>query len=454
MLSTITQNKEAIIETVFEKSHFCFVAVDENGIITFLNDNYCRFLEVVREEAIGKHVTEVIENSRMHIVVKTGEEEIADLQYIRGNHMIANRIPVFSDGEVVGAVGTVLYRDTKEWMKMNTHIKNLLLELENYRKQLRKQTGASYSLHDIVGSSVKLNEVKEKIIKTSSGDVSILLIGESGTGKELFAHSIHQLSERHNKPFVKVNCAAIPEHLLESELFGYEGGAFTGAKKEGKMGKFEMADGGTLFLDEIADMPLNAQVKILRALQEREIERIGSEETRKIDVRIVAATNQSLEKLIEQDRFREDLYYRINVVRITIPPLRERPEDIRVLAKYILRSISNRTGNRVIDFEQDVLDFFLHYDWPGNVRELENVVESAVHLTNSEIITRNDLPEHMQPEMVFKDHRNSLKDILEKTEIKAIRAALRQAGGDKVKAAKLLGIGKSSFYEKTKKYGI
>src|SRR5699024_1153388 len=221
MLSTIERNKEAIIETVFEKSHFCFVVVDENGIITFLNDNYCQFLEVIKEDAIGKHVTEVIENTRMHIVVKTGEEEIANLQYIRGNHMIANRIPVFSDGIVVGAVGTVLYRDTKEWMKMNTHIKNLLLELENYRKQLKKQTGASYSLHDIVGSSVKLNDVKEKIIKTSSGDVSILLEGESGTGKELFAHSIHQLSERHNKPFVKVNCAAIPEHLLESELFGY-----------------------------------------------------------------------------------------------------------------------------------------------------------------------------------------------------------------------------------------
>jgi len=454
MLSTIERNKEAIIETVFEKSHFCFVVVDENGIITFLNDNYCQFLEVIKEDAIGKHVTEVIENTRMHIVVKTGEEEIANLQYIRGNHMIANRIPVFSDGIVVGAVGTVLYRDTKEWMKMNTHIKNLLLELENYRKQLKKQTGASYSLHDIVGSSVKLNDVKEKIIKTSSGDVSILLEGESGTGKELFAHSIHQLSERHNKPFVKVNCAAIPEHLLESELFGYEGGAFTGAKKEGKMGKFEMADGGTLFLDEIADMPLNAQVKILRALQEREVERIGSEETRKIDVRIVTATNQSLEMLIKQNRFRKDLYYRINVVSITIPPLRERPEDSRVLAKYLLRNISNRTGNRVIDFEQDVLDFFLHYEWPGNVRELENVVESAVHLTNSEMVAMNDLPDHMQPEIVFDHRSNRLKDILEKAEIKAIRNVLKKADGDKIKAAALLGIGKSSFYEKIKKYGL
>ncbi|SFE03986.1 PAS domain S-box-containing protein [Lentibacillus persicus] len=454
MLSTITRNKEAIIETVFEKSHYCFVAVDENGVVTFLNDSYCRFLEVDREKAIGKHVTEIIENTRMHIVVETGEEEIADLQYIRGNHMIANRIPVFSGGKVVGAVGTVLYRDTKEWMQMNTHIKNLLLELENYRKQLRNQTGANYSLHDIVGSSIRLNEVKEKIIKASSGDVSILLTGESGTGKELFAHSIHQLSERHNQPFVKVNCAAIPEHLLESELFGYEAGAFTGAKKEGKMGKFEMADGGTLFLDEIADMPLNAQVKILRVLQEREIERIGSEKTRKVDVRIVAATNQSLEKLIEQDDFRQDLYYRINVVQIAIPPLRERPEDIRVLAKYYLRNISNRTGNRVTDFEQEVLDFFLHYDWPGNVRELENVVESAVHLSSSEVITVDDLPDHMQVETYYNYQTNDLKDILEKAEITAIRNALRQTDGDKLKAAKLLGIGKSSFYDKLNKYGL
>lgn len=239
--------REEIIEAVFEKTNFCFVVVNEQGLITYLNKNYCDFIEVQLKDVLGKHVADVIENTRMHIVAQTGKEEIADLQYIKGNHMIANRIPLFAHGKLVGAVGTVLYKDTEEWKKMNSHIKDLLMEIENYQKKLSNPRGASYSLQDVVGSSVQINEIKEKIKKVSSGDASILLEGGSGTGKELFAHSIHNLSERSAKPFIKVNCAAIPMELLESELFGYEGGAFTGAKKEGKLGKFQLADGGTLF---------------------------------------------------------------------------------------------------------------------------------------------------------------------------------------------------------------
>lgn len=350
--------REEIIEAVFEKTNFCFVVVDEHGLVTYLNENYCRFIEVQLKDVLGKHVTEVIENTRMHIVAQTGKEEIADLQYIKGNHMIANRIPIFSEGRIVGAVGTVLYRDTKEWMKMNAHIKDLLLQIENYRKKLSNQNGAAYALHDIVASSIKMEKIKEKIKKVSSRDVSVLLKGESGTGKEMFAHSVHHLSERSTKPFIKINCAAIPEELLESELFGYAGGAFTGAKKDGKLGKFQLADGGTLFLDEIGDMSLNAQVKILRVLQEGEVEVLGSETTQKVDVRIIAATNQNLEQLIEENRFRADLFYRINVVPIEIPPLRERPEDIRVLAKFMLDKITKRIGKRVHGIQTEVMDFF------------------------------------------------------------------------------------------------
>lgn len=226
--------REEIIEAVFEKTNFCFVVVNREGLITYLNKNYCDFIEVTLDDVLGKHVTDVIENTRMHIVAETGTEEIADAQYIKGNHMIANRIPLFAEGELVGAVGTVLYKDTEEWKKMNSHVKALLLEIENYQKKLRNPKGATYSLNDIVGSSIQINDIKEKIKKVSSGDASILLEGGSGTGKELFAHSIHHLSERSAKPFIKVNCAAIPVDLLESELFGYEGGAFTGAKKKEK----------------------------------------------------------------------------------------------------------------------------------------------------------------------------------------------------------------------------
>ncbi|GAA0440057.1 sigma-54-dependent Fis family transcriptional regulator [Lentibacillus halophilus] len=454
MLSTIKEYKEEVIETVFEKSHFCFVAIDENGVITYLNNSYCHFLGVTKEESIGKHVTAIIENTRLHVVAETGQEEIADLQYIRGNHMVANRIPVFSNGKSVGAVGTVLYRDKKEWMKMNTHIKNLLLEIEHYRKRLNDDHGATYSLHDIVGSSPQLYDVKGKVKKLAPGDITILLQGESGTGKELFAHSIHQLSERHTAPFIKINCAAIPEGLLETELFGYVPGAFTGAKKEGKQGKFQLADGGTLFLDEIGDMPLDAQVKILRVLQEGEVEQIGSEKSQKVDVRIIAATNQSLETLVEQQRFREDLYYRINVLRLRIPPLRERREDVRILAKYMIHKVSNRTGQRVVDADPDVLQFFQQYDWPGNVREMENVIESAVHLSDSEMITMDDLPDQMQLDGYITNQDMTLKNILEKAELQAVKHALNKTNGDKRKAANLLDIGKSSFYEKVKKYDL
>ncbi|MGP4106717.1 sigma-54 interaction domain-containing protein [Virgibacillus sp. L01] len=446
--------KEEIFETVFENAYHCFVVVDGDGLITYMNNTYCDFLETNKQEAIGKHVTDVIENSRMHIVAKSGKEEIADLQYIRGNHMIANRIPVRSDGEVVGAVGTVLFRDTKEWKKMNSHIKDLLLELEHYRSQLKNQHGTTYSLHDIVSSSPQMNELKNKIKKVSPGDVSVLLRGESGTGKELFAHSIHHLSERSGKPFIKVNCAAIPEHLLESELFGYKEGAFTGAKKGGKLGKFQLADGGTVFLDEIGDMPLSAQVKILRVLQEGEVEALGANDTQKIDVRIIAATNQSLEKLIEEQRFRDDLFYRINVVQVQIPPLRERTEDLRVLSKYILTKVTERSGKRVIDFDQLVLDCFMTYQWPGNIRELENVIESAVHLTNTEIIKLEDLPDRIRPNSYSLQQNGTLKEILNNTEKQTIERSLRKANGDKLKAAKLLGIGKSKLYDKIKKYGI
>ncbi|MFC4023816.1 sigma-54 interaction domain-containing protein [Oceanobacillus longus] len=446
--------REEIIETVFEKSNFCFVVVDNQGMLTYLNDNYCEFIDVEKEEAFGKHVEDVIENTRMHIVVKTGIEEIADIQYIRGNYMIANRVPLYSKGKIVGAVGTVLYRDTKEWMKMNSHIKDLLLEIEQYRKKLINQSGAIYSLHDIVGSSDQLNKVKEKIKKVSSGDVSVLLKGDSGTGKELFAHSIHHLSERSAKPFIKINCAAIPEELLESELFGYVEGAFTGAVKGGKLGKFQLADGGTLFLDEIGDMPLNAQVKILRVLQEGEVEAIGSEKVQKVDVRIIAATNQPLEQLIEENRFRKDLFYRINVVQIKIPPLRERSEDIRVIANYLLGKITRRSGKRVVDFDESVKEFFMQYQWPGNVRELENVIESAVHLTNSDTIKLEDLPEQMQATPFILKQGTSLKEIMNRTEKQAIEQALNKVNKDRTKAAKLLGVSKSSFYEKLKKYGL
>ncbi|WP_420535534.1 sigma-54 interaction domain-containing protein [Alkalihalobacillus pseudalcaliphilus] len=443
---------DEIFEIIFENAYHCIVIVDKEGVITNINETYCKFLGIDKSRALGRHVTKVIENSRMHHVVKSGQEEIADIQYIRGNHMIANRVPIFDENEVVGAVGTVLYKDTEEWMKMNSHIKDLLLALENQRKALKEQHGVTYTLHDIVGSSEAITHLKEKVKRVASGDVSVLLRGESGTGKELFAHSIHHLSERNEQPFIKVNCAAIPDHLLESELFGYKEGAFTGAKKGGKLGKFQLAHRGTIFLDEIGDMPLSAQVKILRVIQTGEVEALGSMTTDKVDVRIIAATNQPLEDLIDKQQFREDLFYRINVIQLDIPSLKERREDIRILAKYLLFQISMRVGKRIVDFNEQVMNQFLSYSWPGNVRELENVIAAAVHLTNSEWIQEHDLPAHFAKIDATKD--KSLKSIIEETEKIVIKKALSKYNGDKKAVQQELCIGKTKLYEMIRKYKL
>lgn len=439
-----------IVETIVENAFGWLVVVDKKGIIIYINKNYCDFLEVEREQVLGMHVSQVIENSRMHIVAETGKEEIADLQYIKGNYMIANRIPIFSEGEVIGAFGTVFFRDTKEWMQMNSHVKSMLTKIQSYIQEIDRSV--KYSLNDILGNSSQIKSLKEKVKMVAASDISILIRGESGTGKELFAHSIHQLSNRSHQPFVKINCAAIPDHLLESELFGYEEGAFTGAKKGGKKGKFQLADGGTLFLDEIGDMPLNMQVKLLRALQEGEIESVGSTSSIKVDVRIIAATNRPLEKMMEEKRFREDLFYRINVVPFMVPPLRERMEDLPLLIDYFIEKITKKSGKRISAINHDVIEKFHQYSWPGNIRELENVIEASIHLTGNETISTESLPDYMKDSAVYPVGKKNLKDILEETEKRILTQSLSKYNNDRLEAA--LGISKSSMYEKLKKYGI
>ncbi|WP_420912393.1 sigma-54 interaction domain-containing protein [Mesobacillus campisalis] len=448
------QYKNDILETIIDSAYEWIVVVNTEGNIVYINKNYCQFLEIEQEEALGKHVSKVIENSRMHIVAKSGKEEIADLQYIKGNYMIANRIPIFSDGKLIGALGTVIFRDTKEWNKMNSHIKSLMPKLQTYLQDWEDNNGAKYTLQDIKSISPHILQLKEKVKNVASGNISVLIRGESGTGKELFAHSIHHLSPRSHHPFIKVNCGAIPEHLLESELFGYEEGAFTGAKKGGKKGKFLLAHGGTIFLDEIGDMPVNMQVKLLRVLQEKEVEPVGAVKPIPVDVRVIAATNRPLEKMIEEKRFREDLFYRINVIPFKIPPLRERPEDIPHLTDFFLEKISRRAGKRITMIDEEVRNVFNQHSWPGNLRELENVIEAAVHLTDGERITISSLPESLKGDPKILIGQLSLKEILEETEKRIIERTLEQFHQDKLEAAKALGISKSSMYDKIKKYRL
>ncbi|SDF59674.1 sigma 54-interacting transcriptional regulator [Sporolituus thermophilus] len=445
---------EAAIESIFEG----FVAVDKNGYITMMNQAYGEFLGVDAKEVVGKHVTKVIQNTRMHIVAQTGKAEIGEVQRIGSNTVVVTRKPIVQDGEIVGAVGKVLFKDVKDFKVLARKLSSLQSELEYYKEELRKVHGGKYTIESIIGSSDKMDWLKTIALKAAKGNSTVLILGESGTGKELFAHAIHNASPRCHGPFIKINCAALPENLLEAELFGYDEGAFTGARKGGKPGKFELANGGTIFLDEIGDMSFTMQAKLLRVLQEHEIERVGGTKTNKIDFRVIAATNRDLEAMIERGEFRQDLYYRLNIVSLHIPPLRERREDIPFLCKALLQKINHHMQHWVEGVSPEAMELLMEYSWPGNVRELENVLERAVNLIDEEAYI---LPEHLPPvvrkSQKAKDMDEKAKDlagILQETEKQAIYKALEEAGGNKSKAAKLLGIHRSGFYQKLNKYNI
>ncbi len=434
------------------------IVVDAFGRIKFINRPYAEFLGVKPEDIYDCYVVDVIENTRMHLVIASGQEELSKLQEIQGRHIIANRYPIRLAGKVIGAIGFVLYHDTHEWRQINTQIKALVSELDFYRRALDKeQSGARYHLSDLIGRSLLIKAVNNKIQKVAGGDASVLIRGESGTGKELYAHALHLLSERSKAPFIKINCAAIPENLLESELFGYAEGAFTGAKRGGKQGKFQLADQGTLFLDEIGDMPLAMQAKLLRVLQDREIEAVGSNRLVKIDVRLVTATHQPLEKLIAQGKFREDLYYRINVVSVELPPLRDRREDIPALAEHFLTKLANRTGRRAPKLTASALTRMLEYAWPGNVRELENAIESAFYLSQGYKITLQSLPKALTAGVEvteLKTEQGSLKERLALAEKEILLEALAACDGNRQQAANMLGIGKTTIYDKLSRYQL
>lgn len=453
-LTNVKQYKD-LLETVVDNDYDCIVVVDADGIITMFNKAYEKFIGVPREKAIGRHVTDVIENTRMHIVAKTGKAEMADIQKICGQEMICNRIPIKKDGKIWGALGKVMFKDFKEFTALIEKFNRLQTELEYYKDVVQKIQGAHYTFDNIIGNSHQIVEIKFMAQRLAQSNSTVLITGESGTGKELFAHAIHYESPRKYGPFIKVNCSAIPESLLESELFGYDEGAFTGAKKGGKLGKFELANGGTIFLDEIGDMPFNMQVKLLRVLQEKEIERVGGTKTIPIDVRVIAATNQPLEELVKEDKFRMDLYYRLNVVELKIPPLRYRKDDIPDLIKYLINKLSIRMGCSVPSIEQKALDIMMAYHWPGNIRELENVLERCLNFVENGIIRSSNLPYHIKNSELNNDGRILLlKEALEETEKLAISNALDICKGNKIKAAKMLGISRAGIYQKIEKYGL
>ncbi|MBE6069518.1 MAG: PAS domain-containing protein [Clostridium lundense] len=449
------KNWNDILKQALNMAYEGIVIVDKYGYITMISKGYAEFLGIDDKKVIGKHATDVIENTRMHIVVKTGKEEEAQLQKIGNKYMMATRTPLFINGEIQGAVGKVLFKNAKELEFLHKKFSKVQKELEAYKEQFQEKNSARYTFADIVGNSDGIMEAKKLSKKAALTDSNVLLIGESGTGKELFAHSIHKNSNRKYGPFVKVNCGAIPSDLLESELFGYEGGAFTGAKKEGKIGKFELADGGTIFLDEIGDMPLHMQVKLLRVLQEKEVERVGAVSPKNIDIRIIAATNQKLDSMVKEGKFRADLYYRLNVVTVRIPPLRERKDDITLLSKFLCDKISKKLNREKCIVSDEALEYLKNYRWEGNIRQLENAIERAINIieNTSSLLLPKHLPKEITGVEIDIDILK-LEDVIWQAERNAIINAIKMCKGNKQKAAKELGISRTTLYEKVNKYKI
>lgn len=450
------QERVRFYETILDNIYNGVMITDPEGKVIFFSKTYGNFLGIDPNEAIGKHCTEVIENTRMHIVAKTGVPEIDQPHPIKGQDMVVQRIPIKLDGRLLAVYGQVMFKNVRDVHALSRKLNLLESKIEFYEKELESLRASKYTINNIVGKSECIAGLKKLALKAAQTHSPVLLIGESGTGKELFAHAIHHASERRLHPFIRLNCAAIPKDLLEAELFGYEPGAFTGAGSRGKPGKFELAHQGTIFLDEISDLPLEMQPKLLRVLEEKEMERLGGTRITKCDFRLIIATNENLEKCIEQGRFRKDLYYRLNVIPIQIPPLRERKGDIPIIAEHLIKTLNRELGTLVTKISSEVLNILENYDWPGNVREMANILERIIYITEGDTIHVHHLPFFLQGmrKESAKLQPTLLKHLREEMEKEALLHAIRISNDNKNKAARLLGIHRTALYKKMKKFNI
>ncbi|SHJ83691.1 PAS domain S-box-containing protein [Geosporobacter subterraneus DSM 17957] len=458
---TNLREMQSMLQAIFHSTQDAISVVDQKAIGVMVNPAYSKLTGLTEKDIIGKLCTvDIAEGESIHLKVLNTMEPVKNARLKVGpsrKEVIADAAPIIVDGELRGSVA-VLHDITE--------IKRLTQEL-NQAKQIIRKLEAKYTFDDIVAEDEKILTAIEKAKKAAVTPATVILRGESGTGKELFAHAIHNSSMRKYGQFVRVNCAAINENLLESELFGYEEGAFTGARKGGKIGLFEQANGGTIFLDEIGEISISTQAKLLRVLQEREIVRVGGNKPIAIDVRVIAATNLDLERAVKEGRFREDLYYRLNVIPIFIVPLRQRKKDLYPLVQRLIKKFNQEYGRFVQDISPKAMDNLMEYDWPGNVRELENFIGRAmINMRFNEVVIRsNHLPllenkiyvhENLQREdgEGKPDIFRSLEEVLEEKEKNYILSVLQAFDNNRTKAAEQLGISIRNLYYKLKKYGI
>jgi transcriptional regulator with PAS, ATPase and Fis domain len=431
------------------------IAVDRQAHVAWINEKYLKMLGFHSvEEVLGRDVEEIIPQSLMRQVVHSGEPILLDLMNFGDQTFVVTRMPLIdSKNEVIGAIGFCLYDKLHYLKPLVSKFAQLQEKLAQATRQLAENRHPRYTLASFIGSSPACLEVKRQARRAAELDTTVLLIGETGTGKELLAQAIHVSSNRSSKPFIAVNTAAVPETLLEAEFFGAAAGAYTGADKRGRDGKFKLATGGTLFLDEVGDMPLQVQAKLLRVLQEQEIEPLGSNKVIKVDVRVIAATSVDLKNLVDNGRFRSDLYYRLNVLSIVLPTLRERLSDLEALCEHLLEQMAERTGMPRREITPTALQRLAVYSWPGNVRELRNVLEQAILRSDNKRLTVEDFAaippaSSLRGATTPSGGPRPLADVIADAERCAILAALEAASGKKAVAAKMLGISRATLYEK------
>ncbi len=431
------------VKTAIETMSDGLIAIEANGQITQLNSLGAKILQVNREDCLGKHVSDVFGTEFPLLDAVTQGKEFEDKEFFLDTPSGGSRFTSTAkairdkDGNITGMIAT-------------------LREMDTVHKLVHKMVGAQATMtfDHIIGNDPQLHSLIKRAKRVARSGSTILLQGESGTGKEIFAQAVHNASGRSGGPFIVINCGAIPRELVESELFGYEDGAFTGARKGGRPGKFELANGGTIFLDEIGDMPLDIQSSLLRVLQERQVTRIGGQRAIPINTRVIAATNKNLAREVEKGNFRLDLYYRLNVITFQLPALRERPKDIPYLAQYFVEKISCRLGLNPPTISPEFYNCLAEYNWPGNVRELENIIEQALHMVEADIL----VPEHL-PSRIYSSQKNVSKksiqtDKLKNAEATVIMNTLESSNWNISKAAAILGIGRNTLYRKIDRYNL
>ncbi|MFZ5966521.1 MAG: sigma-54 dependent transcriptional regulator PrdR [Bacillota bacterium] len=451
-LDVINKQYRHIIDNMYEG----LTVTDAEGYVIYWNKTLEKTYGITPNDILNKKLADFFPNA-LSLSVLESKVPIKNVYHSpKPNHyVIISALPIFIDCEFIGVVATE--RDVTEFRNLSASLEKANSQISLLKAEVERITTTSFSINNIIGKSSVIQEKVQLAKHVSHTDTSVLITGESGTGKEVFARAIHYNSRRHGH-FVPVNCSAIPSTLFESEFFGYVGGAFTGALKRGKLGYFELANNGTIFLDEIGDLPLDMQAKLLRVLQENQVLRIGSEKPVDIDVRIISATNKNLKDMVKRGEFREDLYYRLNVVEIELPALRDRKEDIILLFTYFLQEICHKNHMKLPVVDREVYDILQEYSWKGNIRELRNTVECMVVLNENEKITIHSIPGYIIEESKkvkpFEQNPSGLDEMVRMSEMNMIISAMKEAKGNKAHAAKLLKIPRSTLYYKINAYKI